>query len=102
MRVDFQRTGGAFGPPQRRSYTVDTADLTPDEAQELVALVQSSGILSASEEAAAPRDVPRRYQYAITVEQDGQTHRVRISEVDLSEALRALVHWLSQRATPSG
>ena len=101
MRVDFQRTGGAFGLPQRRSCTVDTADLAPDEAQELVALVQSSGILSASEEAAAPRDVPRRYQYTITVEQDGQIHRVRISEVDLSEALRALIHWLSQRATLS-
>ena len=102
MQVDFQRTGGAFGPPQRRSWTVDTADLAPEEAQELMALVQSSGILNASEDAAAPRDVPRRYQYAITVEQDGQKHRVRISEVDLSDALRALVNWLSQRATHSG
>jgi hypothetical protein len=53
-------------------------------------------------EGAAPREVPRRYQYAITVEQDGQTHRVRISEVDLSDALRALVNWLSQRATHAG
>jgi len=102
MRVDFQRTGGAFGPPQRRSCTVDTTDLAPNEAQELMSLVQSSGILTAGEDAAAPRDVPRRYHYSITVEQDGQKHSVRISAVDLSDALRALANWLSKRATHPG
>jgi hypothetical protein len=102
MRVDFQRTGGAFGPPQRRSYTVDTADLAPDEAQALTALVQASGILAAGEDAAAPRAVPGRYTYRITVEQDGQRHCVRVSEVDLTDTLRPLVDWLSQRATASG
>src|SRR5262249_13779289 len=102
MQVDFQRTGGAFGPPQRRSWTVDTADLAPEEALEMMRLVRSALIRKASKDAAPPRDLPRRYQYAITVEQDGQKHRVRISEVDLSDALRALVNWLSQRATHSG
>ena len=99
MRVDFQRTGGAFGPPQRRSYTVDTADLRPDEAQELTSLVQSSGILAVGEDAPAPQDVPRRYYYRITVEKDGQRHRVRVSEADFTTALRPLVDWLSQRGT---
>jgi hypothetical protein len=98
MRVEFQRTGGAFGPPQQRSYTIDTVDLAPEEAQALTALVQSSGILVAGEEATVPRDVPRRYRYRITVEQDGQNHRVHVSEADLPNALRPLVNWLSQRA----
>lgn len=102
MRIEFQRSGGAFAPAQRRAYAIDTADLSQDEARELTTVVNSSGILDAPEDSPSPPASPDRFYYKIQVEEGGRNHTLRVSEVNMPEQLRPLINWLKQRATPGG
>ena len=104
MRIRFDRAGGFAGPAMRRSYTADTDTLPADEAKELRALLNATDIpgLAAQPPGAQPRARPDAFHYRLVVEEGGQQHTVEVSDADMPSSLRPLVHWLLQRASPSG
>ncbi len=104
MRIQFDRAGGLAAPAMRQSYTVESANLPADEANELKALVESAGIaeLASTKGAAGAPDRPDMFRYRITVENDGKRHTAVFSDADMPAAIRPLISWLTRRASPGG
>jgi hypothetical protein len=90
MRIEVQRSGGFTGVSAKGS--VDTAELPPEVAAELEALVSR---LNLSE--LAGRDAPRdqrgadQFQYDVVVEDAKGRHEISLRERDMPPELRQLV-----------
>lgn len=92
MRISFERTGGFAGIS--RTTTVDTATLPPEEANQLRQLVEAADFFHLPATITPPTPQPDRFQYQLTVEENGQQHTVRVSEQAAPDALRRLLEWL--------
>jgi hypothetical protein len=101
MRIHFERAGGFAAPAQRLSASVDTDQLPADKAQEVDQLLQSADIpqLVGVRPSAQRQTRPDMFHYRLTVEAGSQKHTVTVSDADMPEALRPLVHWLTSWAT---
>ena len=96
MRIHFERTGGFAG--MRLSTTVDSDELPEPQAEKLKDAVQNTSFFDlpdhleqASQSASPGAD---RFNYHITVEQEGRSHSVDAPESALDDALRDLVQFL--------
>ncbi|BAY07859.1 protealysin inhibitor emfourin [Calothrix sp. NIES-2098] len=96
MRISFERTGGFAGISKKT--TVDTANLPPNEANELPRLVAAADLFNLPEKITAPNPQVDRFQYKLTVEDQGKQHTVTVSEAALPGTLRPLIEWLNQVA----
>ena len=96
MRISFERTGGFAG--MRLTTTVDTATLPPEEANQLRQLVEAADFFHLPATITSPSPQPDRFQYRLTVEENGQQHTVRVSEAAAPDALRPLIEWLMDAA----
>jgi hypothetical protein len=96
MRISFERTGGFAGISKKT--TVDTATLPPNEAQELPRLVEVAGLFNLPEKITSPNQESDRFQYKLTVEDQGKQHTITVSEAALPGTLRPLIDWLNQVA----
>jgi hypothetical protein len=91
MHVMLQRTGGFTGIPMKK--TVDVANMPVNEINELRQMVEAAkffqmppAILSAPQ--------PDRFQYEITIEQDGNRHTVKMAETAVPSELKPLLNWI--------
>lgn len=96
MRLSFQRTGGFAGIT--RTTTVDTETLSPQEADVLSRLVAAADLFKLPEQITASGSQSDRFQYKLTVEDQGQQHTVTVSEAAIPGTLRPLIEWLNQIA----
>jgi hypothetical protein len=96
MRISFERMGGFAGI--RKQTIVDTATLPPNEAQELLRLVEAADLFKLPEQITSPNPQSDRFQYKLMVEDQGKQHTVTVSEAALPETLRPLIEWLDNLA----
>ncbi|WP_017314273.1 protealysin inhibitor emfourin [Mastigocladopsis repens] len=95
MRISFERTGGFAGIS--RTKTVDTANISANEADLLPQLVEAANFFNLPENITASTSQPDRFQYRLTVEDEGRKHTVTVSETALPGTLRPLIEWLQKR-----
>jgi hypothetical protein len=95
MRISFERTGGFAGISKKT--TVDTATLSAKEAKELPQLVEVADLFQLPEQITSPNPQSDRFQYKLTVEDNGKQHTVTVSEAALPGTLRPLIEWLNNR-----
>ena len=106
MKLSIVRGGGFGGLVTVTS--ADTASLAPEDAGTLRAKVEKTGLFDLPEHMSGPPRQPHPFTYAVTVEDQGRTHTVRVSEEDLPESLSALISWVSsvegreERVVPPG
>lgn len=92
MRVHLVRTGGFAG--MRVEREVDSASLTDPEHSELQRLVESANLQNLPAVMRADEPGADRFQYDVTVDQDGQSHSVRLDEAAVPENVRPLLKWV--------
>jgi hypothetical protein len=97
MRISFERTGGFAGISKKKTF--DTATLPPNEAQELLRLVEAADLFELPEQITSFNPQSDRFQYKVTVEDNGTQHTVTLSEVALPGTLRPLIEWLNKSRT---
>jgi hypothetical protein len=96
MRISFQRTGGFAGITKNK--TVDTATLSANEADVLPRLVEAADLFRLPEQITSVNPQSDRFQYKLTVEDQGKQHTVTVSESAMPGTLRPLIEWLNQAA----
>ncbi|MBD2777956.1 protealysin inhibitor emfourin [Iningainema tapete] len=95
MRISFERTGGFAGIS--RSKTVDTSTMPESEAKQLPQLLEAANFYNLPANITAPPNQPDRFQYTLTVEDQGEEHSVTVSEAAMPGTLRPLIEWLQKR-----
>jgi len=96
LRITFERTGGFAGITI--SATVNADDLTVSEADELRRLIEEADFFNLPAVIAPHEPHPDRFQYEVTVWDDGRLHTIMVSEEVMPENLRPLIRWLSEAA----
>jgi len=96
MRVRFLQSGGIVGAP--RGCELDSAQLAPDDARELVALVGASGLIASGEFLSGSGRDLRLYE--INVESEAGRVNVKFDDQTLPEPARPLVSFLRRSARP--
>ncbi|ABA22557.1 conserved hypothetical protein [Trichormus variabilis ATCC 29413] len=107
MRVLLERTGGFTGISKK--INIDTSQLPPQQAEELSRLVTAAGLfqLPTLQGDGVPPTVNYglnptagdRFQYQITLEDNGKTHTIIVNEAVLPHSLKMLIEWLNQAAS---
>lgn len=98
MHVTIQRTGGFAGIPLTKS--IDAATLSAPEMDDLKRMIESArffelpGLIPSKPQ-------PDRFEYQITVEQDGKKHSVTAAEPALPPELKPLVDWMMGVGRPA-
>ncbi|BAU08827.1 hypothetical protein NIES592_23790 [Fischerella major NIES-592] len=97
MRISLQRTGGFAGISKKA--IIDTANLSPEETQQLYQLLEAANFYSLPPKINAPANQPDRFQYTLTVEENNQQHTLIVGEAALSETLKRLIEWVNNTAS---
>lgn len=98
MKIEFSRSGGFAAPAMKQKLEIDTAELPPNEANQLQSLIEGADLASlADRDAQPPR--PDEFRYRITVNDEGRSYTTTASDTDMPEAVGPLVDWLSKRAS---
>ena len=92
VNIIFERSGGFLEPPIDLTLNLDV--LAPHAAQHLMYLIEESDFFRFPEDLVTDT-TDDEFVYDITVEADNSRHRVRVSEMYLSEPLQMLVDELS-------
>jgi hypothetical protein len=99
MHITVERSGGFTGIPLTK--ILDSASLPPQEATNL------QQMMTAADFFALPSTIPStpqpdRFQYRITVEQEGRRHSVTVGETAVPAGMKPLLNWLmTQPAQPA-
>ncbi len=104
MRIEFKMdsTGLAFFPKQAEPTVIDTADMSPAEADRLERLVTEAGFFELpAQPQAAPRGAADYRQYTVTVDDGTQSHTVRLNDATADANVRALLDHLRSVAKKS-
>lgn len=100
MIIQFERSGGFAG--MLVSNTIDTNDLEPEMAEELINLVRSSGYFDLPE-GSSPRSAGAdMFHYKLRVEDEGRELTVEMDDGGVSDNLRPLLRRLALLARESG
>jgi hypothetical protein len=100
MHIIFERSGGIAGRTVRTS--VDSSKLAPEEAQHLAQLVEDSGFFQLPATLPPPaQGGADRFQYRLTIDDDGRQHSVEMREDGVPPPARPLVDWLTRQARRS-
>ncbi|SRR6266849_2829934 len=91
MRVEFRREGGFTGIPL--TFELETESLAPEEAAALRELVEAADFFDLPAVISPPGLGADRFQYVLTLEENGKRHAVRTSE-PVPAALRNLIDFL--------
>ena len=100
MRVEFTTEGGiAFFPGLSRPAVIDSADLAPDDADELRRLLDDAAFFERPAQARAmPKGAADYRQYTISVEEQGRRHAIRLSDPVDDPRLQALIDFLRRHS----
>ncbi|MCL4507050.1 MAG: hypothetical protein M1434_03330 [Chloroflexi bacterium] len=96
MRASLERTGGFAG--MRLTATVDSDTLGDNDAKRFEQLVESSDFFRLPAQLAPQKPQPDRFQYTLTIENNGDKHTVTASEAALPANVRPLIDWLTRIA----
>ena len=96
MQIHFERSGGFSGI--RMSTTLDSESLSLEEIQDFQELVKSSKFFDLPEKITSPKPGADRFQYKLTVEDEGRRHTVEMSEAAIPETLQPLLQRLNALA----
>lgn len=97
MQIDFERSGGLIAI--QVTAHIDTDDLPPDEAAQIIGLVQAANFFKLPEHLqGSGADVPDAFQYVVTVDDGLRTHTVTTTELNAPESLHPLLHHLARLA----
>jgi len=96
LKINFEQSGGFAG--LRFSKVIDSEELAPDKAQQLIQLVEAADFFNLPARIASPRPQPDRFQYKLIVMDQGKQHTVTVSEEAISVNLDPLVKWLAEAA----
>jgi hypothetical protein len=78
----------------RISKSIDTRTLSPELAQDVVDLIESSNFFQLPGELLSPQRAADRFQYKITISDDEHDHTVQAGEAAIPEQLWPLVQVL--------
>lgn len=92
MRISLERSGGFAGIT--RTTNIDTATLPPNESNQVSQLIQSAGFFELPQAIASDTRGSDRFQYTLTVEDNGKQHTITVGESALSGDLKSLIEWL--------
>jgi hypothetical protein len=92
-KIVFERSGGFLEPSI--DLTLDLDSLAPHETQHFMYLIEDADFFRFPEDLVAD-STGDEFIYTITVEAGNTRHRVRVSEMYLSEPLQMLVDELSK------
>ncbi|MFZ2169118.1 MAG: protealysin inhibitor emfourin [Methylococcaceae bacterium] len=96
MQITVERTGGFTGIPLTK--TVDSATLSQQEAIHLHQMMAAADFFKLpSTIPSIPQ--PDRFQYQITVEQEGKLHSVTVGEAAVPANLKTILKWLMEQST---
>jgi hypothetical protein len=95
MKIRLERSGGFAG--MTRTFEVDT-DALPEEQRELVTgLVHNANFFALpSSLASADTGGADQFSYRISIESDGGTHTIEMSEASVPNSLTPLIDWINQ------
>jgi hypothetical protein len=96
MLITFERTGGFAGITRKKTF--DTAILPANEANNILRLAAAADLFNLPPQIPAPHPQSDRFQYKLTVEDNGKQHTVIVSEASLPGTLRPLIEWLNNAA----
>ncbi len=96
MKIQFERSGGFTAIPVRLS--LDTSQLEPVAAAELIRLVNESQFKSLPEKILPPEKVRDQFHYRLTVEDGGTSHTVETGDASSPEKLTPLLRHLTLMA----
>ena len=95
MRIQYKVDGGiAYLPDLYQPLTVDTNDLSIEEADKLQRLIEAADFFNLPAVSPPPRGATDYFQYTISVIDSGRTHTVRVTDPIANPHLRALVDYL--------
>jgi hypothetical protein len=95
MRVTLEQSGGFAGLMIMR--TIDTQDLSPSETQELEQLVKEADFFQLNS-VTDRNPQPDRFGYQLSIDTDGRSHSIQVSETNMPEQLRPLMAWVQKNA----
>jgi hypothetical protein len=96
LEVELEQSGGFAGI--RRRTTVNTAELSADEAARLSELVDQLDLEQLVRRQGGPAQHPDQFQYDLTVTRGGRQYRLRLNESDVPAEVRPLLDLLLRRA----
>lgn len=96
MRMTFERTGGFAGITMTK--VLDTTTLPENEAKQLRQLIDAADFFRLPNIIPSHSPQPDRFQYQLTVEDDGKQHSVEVGEQAIPGTLRPLIDWLMMAA----
>ncbi len=96
MQIVFERSGGVAG--MIRTTTVATADLTPENAEEMHRLVTEAGFFDLPATISGDGRAADDFTYTITVVTRNGEHTVTTGDAAAPERLRPLLDWLNRMA----
>ncbi|MCW5981237.1 MAG: hypothetical protein KIT09_24350 [Bryobacteraceae bacterium] len=99
MRIEYRKEGGiAHLPGLAKPLTIDTAELTPEQAAELERLVEQSAFFSLPATVGRLKRGAADYQeYHIQVTEGDRSHAVQVVDPAGAEAVAALIDFLDDR-----
>ena len=92
MKVSIVRGGGLAGLVTKT--VVDADSLAPEEAEQLRAKVEEAGVFDLPSRITTDSPQPDRFNYAVTVQDEGREHTILVSEEALPEAVRDLLSYV--------
>jgi hypothetical protein len=93
MKIEYVRSGGLAG--LRQSYSASSDALSADEQSQLSQLIEDSRFFDQPEMIGTGGSGADRFQYRISVEDDGRSHTVQVGEDAVPAELRPLISWLA-------
>jgi hypothetical protein len=93
IMIEFERSGGFGGLITRR--TVDTANLPPGEADELVALLDQAN-LDDVHPVSLPMPVPDAFHYRLSVVRGARRWDLTLGDAEVPVNLRPLLRYLAK------
>ncbi|MBD2447601.1 hypothetical protein H6G76_10540 [Nostoc sp. FACHB-152] len=96
MQITLERTGGFAGITRKKTF--DTAILPVNEANDVLRLATAADLFNLPDQIPSPHPQSDRFQYKLTVEDNGKQHTIIVSEAGLPGTLRPLIEWLNNAA----
>ena len=95
MIIHFERSGGFAGIIMRTHIDLDA--LPPDEAEGLMAMIESSGIRN-FEPATVNKNTSDQFSYALNIETGDEKRSLLFSEGQITDELKPLIEYLIRKA----
>ena len=98
-RLRLRRTGGYAGVATEAE--LDTAELEPDEARELLGALDRADLPALAGRQQAQPPMPDAFRYELEVRRGDQSHTIAFGDLDRPQELAPVIDALAARARPA-